>query len=54
MVGRIVSHRESCLGVIQRTLEDDGGRAETSGRPSVQSTEQELIDEASLQPEYPA
>ena len=33
---------------------DDGGRAKTSGRPSVQSPEGELIDEASFQPEFPA
>ena len=41
--------RASCLGVMQ-----DGGRAETSGRPSVQSLDEELIDEASFQPELPA
>ena len=33
---------------------DDGGRAETSGRPSVESPEEELVDEASFQPELPA
>ena len=31
---------------------DDGGHAETSGRPSVQSLEEELADEASTQPEF--
>ena len=42
------------LGSDPENPGDDGGHAETPGRPSVQSLEEELIDEASFQPELPA
>ena len=42
------------LGSDAENPGNDGGRAETSGRPSVESPEEESIDEASLQAELTA
>ena len=42
------------LGSDAENLGDDGGHAETSGRPSVQSPVEELFDEESFQLEFPA
>ena len=53
MVGRIVSHREP-LGSDAENPWDDGRHSETSGRPTVQSPVEELIDEVSFQPELQA
>ena len=42
------------LGSDAENPGDDGGRAETSGRLSVDLSDEEFVDEASFQPELPA
>ena len=42
------------LGIDSQNTQDDGGHAETSERPSVQSPLEEHLDEASFQPDLEA